>query len=116
MCERRGQEGCIHRWLRSGLGKERPAAAAKRKRGAGRLLKTLLAVFLIATAAAQTPEKECPRQTQMLSSLAKDLRQLARTLPPDAAQSAPILIGVPTLTPAQPVRIMRPPLKQMANK
>jgi len=95
-------------------------------------LKTLFAVvFLIATAAADTPpldqarqtevqkEKErecCLHQTQMLARLSKDLRRLARTLTPGAVRSAPVISGVSTLTPAQPIIIMQPPLKKMENK
>jgi len=92
-----------------------------------RLLKTLFAVFLIATATAQTPpekkamrraeawridqERECLHQTQMmLERLSKDLRRLARTLTPGAARSAPVIIGWPTLT-AQPIIIMQPPIR-----
>src|SRR5439155_18533846 len=97
-----------------------------------RLLKTLFAVvFLVATAAAQTPppdqarqteaqkekERECLHQTaarlssrsrsQMLARLSKDLRELARTLTPGAARSAPMM-----LTPAQPIKF----LEKMENK
>jgi len=96
-------------------------------------LKTLLAVFLIATAAAQTlPEKEamrraearridqerecCLHQAQMLARLAKDLRRLARTLTPGAARSAPVFISFPTLSPLHPIIILQPPLKKMENK
>ena len=65
-----------------------------------RLLKTLFAVFLVATAAAQTPPPDQARQTEVQKEKEREcFRQ-------SAARSAPVkIIGFPTLTPFYPVRI-----------
>jgi len=70
-------------------------------------LKTLLAVFLIEIAGAQTPPDQA-RQTEVQKE--KERERLRET----GARSAPILIGWPTLTPVGPIIIMQPPL--MENK
>ncbi len=84
-------------------------AAAKpvAKRSAG----ALFTVFLIGitTSAAQTPADQA-RQIELQKEKEREcLRQ-------SAARSAPIFIGVPTLSPLHPIIIMQPPLKKMDNK
>jgi hypothetical protein len=66
-------------------------------------LKTLLAVvFLVATAAAQTPpEKEAMRRAEV-----RKIDQERERLRQSAARSAPIIIGFPTLTPVQPIIVI----------
>jgi hypothetical protein len=66
----------------------------------------MFSIFLIGLgiAAAQTP----PDQARQVEAQKEAMRR--------AARSAPVkIIGSPTLTPAQPVRII-PPLKKMENK
>jgi len=72
-----------------------------------RLLKTLFAVFLIATAAAQTPPPDPARQIQ----LQKEAMRRA-----EAQAQAFTILGFPMLNPLRPVPILQSPLKKMENK